>query len=68
MGSLNNNILPGYSADITSSNLIVKNIMINDNRNNTEYRCVIIMSDMIVNDSDPIFLYVAGECLYELCL
>ena len=68
MGSLNNGILPGYSADITSSNLIVKNIMINDNRNNTEYRCVIIMSDRIVNDSDLIFLYVAGECLYELCL
>ena len=61
VSSLANGILDGYSADITSSNLIVKNIVMNDNRNNTEYRCVIIMSDGIVNDSDPIFLYVAGE-------
>ena len=61
VNSLANGILDGYSADISSSNLIVKNIVMNDNRNNTEYKCVIIMSDRIVNDSDPIFLYVAGE-------
>ena len=64
VNSLANGILDGYSADINSNNLIVKNIVMNDNRNNTEYRCVIIMSDRIVNDSDPIFLYVAGEYLY----
>ena len=63
VNSLTNGILDGYSADIFSRNLIVKNIVMNDNRNNTEYRCVIIMSyRIIVNDSDPIFLYVAGEC------
>ena len=66
VSSLANGILDGYSADISSSNLIVKNIVMNDNRNNTEYRCVIIMSDVIVNDSDPIFLYVAGEYLCNL--
>ena len=62
VSSLANGVLDGYSADIVNSNLIVKNIVMNDNRNNTEFRCVIIMSDRIVNDSDPIFLYVAGEC------
>ena len=61
VSSLANGILDGYSADINSSNLIVKNMVMNDIRDNTEYRCVIIMSDRIVNDSDPIFLYVAGE-------
>ena len=62
VNSLSGGTLDGYSADITNSNLIVKNIVMNDDRNNTEYKCVIIMSDMIVNDSDPTFLYVAGEC------
>ena len=61
--SLSNGILDGYSADINSSSLIVKNIVMNDNRNNTECRCSIIMSDMITEDSDPTFLYVAGECV-----
>ena len=56
MASLSNSILNGYSADINSSNLIVKNIVMNDNRNNTDYRCVIIMSDTITDDSDPTFL------------
>ena len=68
VSSLANGILDGYSADINSNNLIVKNIVMNDDRNNTEYRCVIIMSGVIVNDSDPTFLYVAGEYLYGLCL
>ena len=66
VSSLANGILDGYSADINSSNLIVKNIVMNDNRNNTEYMCVVIMSDRVVNDSDPIFLYVAGEYLCNL--
>ena len=59
--SLSSGTLYGYSADINSSNLIVKNIVMNDNRNNTDYRCVIIMSGTITEDSDPTFLYVAGE-------
>ena len=67
LSSLANGILIGYSADIISSNLIVKNIVMNDNRNNTEYRCVIIMSDMITEDSDSTFLYVAGEYVPVLC-
>ena len=65
--SLSTGILNGYSVDINSSNLIVKNIVMNDNRNNTEYRCVIILSGIIAEDSDPTFLYVAGECLPVSC-
>ena len=63
VSSLNSGMLPGYSANVTSSNLIVKNIVMNDNRNNSVYRCVITMSGGIVNDSDTTFLYVAGEYL-----
>ena len=61
VASLSSGTLDGYSADINSSNLIVKNIVMNDDRNNTEHRCSIIMSDMKTEDSDPTFLYVAGE-------
>ena len=60
VASLSNGILDRYSADINSSNLIVNNIVMNDNRNNTEYRCSIIMSDM-TTEGDLTFLYVAGE-------
>ena len=66
VAALSGGELDGYSADVISSNLMVKNIVMNDDRNNTEYKCVIIMSDMIVNDSDPTFLYVAGEYLCNL--
>ena len=67
VASLSNGILEGYSADIISSNLIVKNIVMNDSRNNTDYRCVIIMSDTITEDGDPTFLYVAGEYVPVSC-
>ena len=66
--SLSYGILDGYSADINSNNLIVKNIVMNDTRNSTEYRCAIIMSDTITEDSDPTFLYVAGECVPVSCI
>ena len=63
---LHNGILTGYSSN--GSNLIIENIMMNDNRNDTEYICGIVpstggnptMTD-IVNKSDPTILYVAGE-------
>ena len=67
VSSLNRGTLPGYSADLFSSNLIVKNVTMNDNRNNTEYRCVIIMSGEIVNDSNSTFLYIAGEYIPVSC-
>ena len=59
--SLQNGIRDGYSR--SGNNLIVENIMMNDDRNNTEYRCVITTQDTtaVLRESDPAFLYVAGE-------
>ena len=65
INALRNGILTGYSAN--DNNLIVENIMMNDSRNGSEYRCVIVPSqglltfDDIIDESDPTILYVAGE-------
>ena len=59
---LHDGLLPGYS--VNGTNLTVENIMMNDSRNDSEYRCV-IMNTMI--ESDPTFLYVAGEYQYRRC-
>ena len=61
--SLINGILHGYSADVNNDNLIVQNIVMNDNRNDTEHQCVIVISGTttVVNRSEPTFLYVAGK-------
>ena len=67
INALHNGILTGHSATSDSSNLIVENIMMNDVRNGSEYRCVtvpaqgmITVAD-IIEESDPTILYVAGE-------
>ena len=46
--------------------------MMNDDRNDTEYSCVTVLSTVrnptvadIVDESDPTILYVAGELLYN---
>ena len=66
--SLENGIVAGYSANW--NNLIVESIMINDNRNNTEYRCVITTqgTTTILRQSDPTILYVAGEYISTILL
>ena len=60
-------LLPGYSA--RGNNIIVANITLNDNRNESDYRCLIVIFNgttySILNDSDPTILYVAGE--YFMC-
>ena len=63
---LHNGILTGYSSN--GNNLIIENIMMNDDRNDTEYSCGTIPSTVsnptvadIVDESDPTILYVAGE-------
>ena len=63
---LHNGILTAYS--INGNNLIIENIMMNDNRNDTEYSCVTVSSTVsqlsiydIVDESDLTILYVAGE-------
>ena len=64
VSGLRNGIVAGYSTN--GNNLIVENIIMNDDRNNTEYRCVIITqgTTTIVRQSDPTILYVAGEYTY----
>ena len=63
VSALRNGIVTGYSAN--GNNLIVENITMNDDRNNTEYRCVIItQGTTILHQSDPTILYVAGEYTY----
>ena len=62
VSGLPNGIVTGYSAN--GNNLIVENIMINDDRNDTEYRCVITTQGTrtILRQSDSsTILYVAGE-------
>ena len=65
--ALRNGILAGHTTTLSSSNLIVENIMMNDVRNGSDYRCVIVpVQDMIalddiIDESDPTILYVAGE-------
>ena len=67
VSAIHNGLLPGYTVNFGSNNLIVENIMMNDSRNGSEYICVIIPAqsmitlDDIIDESDPTFLYVAGE-------
>ena len=58
---LHNGIVTGYS--INGNNLIIENIMMNDDRDGTEYQCVIIEQDttIILDESNRIFLFVTGE-------
>ena len=71
VNSLANGILDGYSADLLSNNLLIKNITTNDDRNNTEYQCVtftpgtFVGDEQIVESGDVIILYVAGEYQYR---
>ena len=67
INSIRGGILPGYTASLGSHNLIVQNIMMDDGRNGSEYRCLIVpaqgritLAD-IMEESDPTILYVAGE-------
>ena len=63
INALSNGILPGYSADVHNNDLIVQNIVMNDDRDDTEHQCVIRDATTTLNTSDPTFLYVAGEYL-----
>ena len=63
---LHNGILTGYSTN--GNHLIIENIMMDDDRNETEYQCVTVPSTVsqpsiadIIDESDPTILYVVGE-------
>ena len=67
INSIRNGILAGHTAELDSNNLIVENIMMNDYRNGSDYRCVIVPAqgtlslDNVIDESDPTILYIAGE-------
>ena len=72
LNAIQNGIASGYTANLGSNNLIVQNIMMNDERNDTEYRCAIVTiveregntpvrTEAIQSSSEPTILYVAGE-------
>ena len=71
LNSIQNGIEPGYTANLGINNLIVQNIMMNDDRNDTEYQCAIVTvaekegnvpaSTEAIRRSEPTILYVAGE-------
>ena len=71
VNSLRGGSLAGHrgeqETDPDSNNIIVKNITMNDERNGSDYRCVIVpahgtftLAD-IMEESKPTILYVAGE-------
>ena len=60
--SLINGIVSGYTASLYgNSNLIVKDIVMNDARNNSDYYCVRARGTHILNESYLTVLYVAGK-------
>ena len=65
MNSLTNGIVSGYSATLYGTNLIVKDIVMNDARNESCHYCVKARGTLILNESDPTFLYVAGKYAYS---
>ena len=67
LNALRGGRLAGHTATLGSHNLIVENIMMNDDRNGSDYRCVVVpaqgtptLAD-VIEESDPTILYVAGE-------
>ena len=61
--SIRDGKLAGYAggAGPDSNNLIVENITMNDDRNGSDYRCVMVQAEDPLKFSDPTILYVAGE-------
>ena len=59
--SLHNGELAGHSANLSGSDIIVENIIMNDPRNASVYKCMIANKEMILYEGDPSFLYIAGE-------
>ena len=58
--ALLNGTLTGYSSN--GNNLIVQNVIMNDDRNGSNYSCVINITIAILRQNYSTTLYVAGEC------
>ena len=69
LNALRGGVLSGYrgAADTASNNLIAESIMMIDDRNGSDYRCVIVPASGrltfadIIKESHPTILYIAGE-------
>ena len=74
VNSLANGLLDGYSANLFTYNLIIKNIMKDDDRNGIAYRCVISITisssydnrgspgyEQAIEKGNVTILYIAGE-------
>jgi len=59
ISALRNGIISGHSS--YGRNIIVKNVMLNDIRNGTWYKCVVTQGDLILNESSATHLFIAGE-------
>ena len=61
---LRNGILEGYGGTFGSDDLIVKDIIMNDARNDSDFTCVVVFRDdetTILARSDLTILYITGE-------
>ena len=67
VNAIQNGIATGYTAQLGSNNLIVQNITMNDDRNGSEYQCVIAIENENTMVLQPMesgnvtILYIAGE-------
>ena len=61
VNALLNGLVDGYSADINTNSIKILNIVMNDDRNGTEYQCGIISGSLLEQERPSITLYVAGE-------
>ena len=68
VSALYNGILDGYSASTDTTSIIILNIMMNDSRNGTEYRCGVNNGGVLQLESNAITLYVAGEFQFNLLI
>ena len=68
VNALLNGQVSGYSGSLDTADLIIENIMMNDYRNDTEHRCMILQNTTI--RGGRILLYVAGKhiCIENLCV
>ena len=64
LNALHNGRVPGYSTYLDKTDLIIENIMMNDNRNDTEYRCMILQNTTIRSNATT--LYVTGKCILKI--
>ena len=62
VNALLNGLVPGYSATVHTTDLIIENIMMNDYRNDSEFWCMILQNTTI--RGGRILLYVAGKHIH----